>query len=168
VGTHSYKTCLKTFLHALTLALLVVAGKAAAAGTPAAQGPQPLASADSMVATHPSPVDVHGVVRDANGSPIRGATIRLMSETDTVRVRSDESGKFHARLTATRGVYLLVQAYGFRDLFRAFRASGRPIDAALALPPPYPLGGVAVTLREGPRTATFVILETIRQLTLTS
>jgi hypothetical protein len=95
-------------------------------------------------------VDVRGVVRDANGTPIRGATIRLMSETDTVRVRSDGSGRFHARLTATRGVNLLVQAYGYRDLARTYLASGRPIEAALALPPPYPLGGVAVTLLEEP------------------
>jgi hypothetical protein len=132
-------------LHTLALALLVVAGKSVAAE---AKGPQPLAAADSTVATHPAPVDVRGIVRDANGSPVRGATIRLMSETDTVRVRSDGYGKFHGRLTAMRGVYVLVQAYGFRDLFRAFRAADGPIDAALALPPPYPLGGVAVTLRE--------------------
>jgi hypothetical protein len=161
VGTRSYKIFL--FLQALTLALLLVAGKAAAADKP-----QPLASADSTVATHPSPVDVHGVVRDANGSPIRGATIRLMSETDTVRVRSDELGKFHARLTATRGVYLLVQAYGYRDLLRTFRASGRPIDAALALPPPYPLGGVAVTLRDELRSQSSDCIVPARQLALTS
>lgn len=134
-------------LHTVALALLVVAGKSTAAST---EGSQPLATADSTVATHPAPVDVRGIVRDANGSPVRGATIRLMSETDTVRVRSDGYGKFHGRLTAMRGVYVLVQAYGFRDLFRAFRASGRPIDAALALPPPYPLGGAAVTLRDTP------------------
>lgn len=143
--TRSYRTALHAFAPTLALALLLLAGKSIAASVPA---PQPLASADSTVATQPAPVDVHGIVRDANGSPIRGATIRLMSETDTVRVRSDGYGKFHARLTAMRGVYVLVQAFGYRDLFRAFRAAGQPIDAALALPPPYPLGGVAVTLRE--------------------
>jgi hypothetical protein len=141
VATRSYRIALHTF----ALALLVVAGKATAAST---QEPQPLAAADSTAATQPAPVDVRGIVRDANGSPVRGATIRLTSETDTVRVRSDGYGKFHARLSATRGVYVLVQAYGYRDLFRTFRTSGRPIDAALALPPPYPLGGVAITLLE--------------------
>ena len=161
------RTC-KIILHALTLAILIVAGKAAAANTSNAPGSQPLAATDSTVATHPEPVDVHGVVRDANGSPIRGATIRLTSETDTVRVKSDGSGKFHARLTATRGVYLLVQAFGYRDLFRVVRASGRPIDAALALPPPYPLGGVAVTLRDGPFAAPAVRFEPVREPALTS
>lgn len=141
----SCRLALHTFVLAFALALLFVAGQATAESTPK---PQPLAAADSTVATHPEPVDVHGILRDANGSPVRGATIRLMSETDTVRVRSDGYGKFHARLSALRGVYVLVQAFGFRDLFRVFRAAGGPIDAALALPPPYPLGGVAVTLRE--------------------
>ena len=141
MGNRTYRIALHTF----ALAVLLVAGKSMAASS---QTPQPLEAADSTVATQPAPGDVHGIVRDANGSPVRGATIRLMSETDTVRVRSDGSGKFHARLSAMRGVYVLVQAFGFRDLFRAYRASGRPIDAALALPPPYPLGGVAVTLRE--------------------
>ena len=145
MANRTYRITLRTYALASALAVLLVAGKSMAAST---QAPQPLAAADSTVATHPAPVDVHGIVRDANGSPVRGATIRLMSETDTVRVRSDGAGKFHARLSAMRGVYVLVQAFGFRDLFRAYRASGRPIDAALALPPPYPLGGVAVTLRE--------------------
>lgn len=107
--------------------------------------------ADSTVAADPRPVDVRGVVRDANGSPIRGATIRLTSETDTVRIYSDGAGRFHARITATRGVNLLVRAYGYRDLLRAYRSLGRPtIDAALALPPPYPLGGVTVTALQLP------------------
>jgi hypothetical protein len=163
VTTRTYKTV----LHALTLALLIVAGKAAAANPSNTPGPPPLAAADSMVATHPEPVDVNGVVRDANGSPIRGATIRVTSETDTVRVKSDGSGKFHARVTATRGVYLLVQAFGYRDLLRVFRASGRPIDAALALPPPYPLGGVAVTMRDDSRSQPPDLLAGSRQLSLT-
>jgi len=106
---------------------------------------------DSTVAFDPRPVDVRGVVRDANGSPIRGATIRLTSETDTVRVHSDGAGRFHARITAGRDVLVLVRAYGYRDMIRDYRASGRPIDAALALPPPYPLGGVTITALRPPR-----------------
>jgi hypothetical protein len=104
------------------------------------------AAADSTLANaRPGPVAVRGTLSDANGSPIRGATINLMSETDTVRVYSNAEGKFHARLTATRGVSMVVQAYGYRNLYRSFRASGHGIDAALALPPPYPLGGAIIT-----------------------
>jgi hypothetical protein len=111
------------------------------------------AAADSALAdARPGPVAVRGTLRDANGSPIRGATIHMMSETDTVRVFSDSAGKFHARLTATRGVYMVVQAYGYRDLYRSFRPSGHAIDAALALPPPYPLGGTLITLLHSPRS----------------
>ncbi|MGE5178559.1 MAG: TonB-dependent receptor [Bacteroidota bacterium] len=87
-----------------------------------------------------------GFVHDANGGPVRGANIRVMSETDTVDVQSNSDGRFRARVTATRGVRVRVRAFGYRDLFRSFRAAGNPvIQAALALPPPYPLAGVTVT-----------------------
>jgi hypothetical protein len=135
------------FLASLMLAMLVTAAQRAN-GEPSVAGSALAAKAvpDSTLANaRPAPVAVRGTLRDANGSPIRGATINLMSETDTVRVFSDASGKFHARLTATRGVFMLVQAYGYRDLLRLFRASGHAIDAALALPPPYPLGGAIIT-----------------------
>jgi carboxypeptidase family protein len=111
----------------------------------------PEAFADSTAAPHaPSRVEIRGFVHDANGGPVRGATIRLTSETDTVQVSSDASGRFHARLTAERGVRVLVQAYGYRDLVRSFRASRSVIQAALALPPPYPLGWVTVTMADSP------------------
>ena len=140
------------FLASLMLAMLVTAAQRAnsepsvAGNALAAQRTASAAADDSSLANaRPAPVAVRGTLRDANGSPIRGATINLMSETDTVRVYSDAAGKFHARLTATRGVFMLVQAYGYRDLLRLFRASGHAIDAALALPPPYPLGGAIIT-----------------------
>jgi hypothetical protein len=139
------------FLASLMLVMLVSAAQRAngepnIAGHALAAKAAASAAADSMLAhARPAPVAVRGTLRDANGSPIRGATINLMSETDTVRVYSDAAGKFHARLTATRGVFMLVQAYGYRDLLRSFRASGHAIDAAVALPPPYPLGWSIIT-----------------------
>jgi len=108
-------------------------------------------ASDTTTAHRPHPVEVRGVVQDANGGPVRGATIRLTSETDTLLIHSDGAGRFHATLTASRGVSLLVQAYGYRDLVRSYRAYGRPIDAALALPPPYPLGWVTVVIVTPPR-----------------
>ncbi len=134
-------------LASLMLAMLVTTAQRAN-GEPSVAGSAlaAKATADSSLANaRPAPVAVRGTLRDANGSPIRGATINLMSETDTVRVYSDAAGKFHARLNATRGVFMLVQAYGYRDLLRLFRASGHAIEAALALPPPYPLGGALIT-----------------------
>ena len=123
----------------------------AAAQTPA---PDPSAAptatqtsaADSAATRIPERVEVRGIVHDANGGPVRGANIRVMSETDTVDVQSNGDGRFQARVTATRGVRVLVQAFGYRDLVRSFRAAGKPvIQAALALPPPYPLAGVTIT-----------------------
>lgn len=106
-------------------------------------------SLDSIAVPHaPAPILIRGTIRDANGGPVRGAVVRLMSETDTIRVQSDGSGHFRGRLTATRGVRVLVQAYGYRDLVRSFRASRSVIQAALALPPPYPLGWVTVTMAD--------------------
>jgi hypothetical protein len=145
-------------LAALALAMLTATGGRAVADVGAAD-PAPASNtvaADSVVAAHPpAPVKIRGMVRDANGSPIRGAVIRLMSEVDTVRVQSDGSGRFHARLNVSRGVSVIVQAYGYRDLVRSFRANGGPIVAALALLPPYPLGGITVSAlpvtRSGPR-----------------
>jgi hypothetical protein len=136
-------------LASLMLAMLVTAAQRAS-GEPGIAGSALAAnevSADSVLAANPrpAPVSVRGILRDANGSPIRGASIRLTSETDTVRVYSDTFGKFHAKLTATRGVFVFVQAFGYRDLYRSFRASGHPIDAAFALPPPYPLGWTLIT-----------------------
>lgn len=155
------------FLASLMLAMLVtaaqrangepsVAGSALAAkSAKSAQTAQTAAADSSLANARPAPVAVRGTLRDANGSPIRGATINLMSETDTVRVYSDAAGKFHARLNATRGVFMLVQAYGYRDLLRLFRASGHAIEAALALPPPYPLGGALITAAPRFRHADF-------------
>jgi hypothetical protein len=109
-------------------------------------------AADSAATRTPERVEVRGVVHDANGGPVRGASIRVMSETDTVDVQSNGDGRFLARVTATRGVRVLVQAFGYRDLVRSFRAAGRPvIQAALALPPPYPLAGVTITSVRLPR-----------------
>jgi hypothetical protein len=118
-----------------------------AGAEPAKPAPDPQVQSDSTEAPHgPSRVEIRGFVHDANGGPVRGATIRLMSETDTVRVSSDGSGRFHASLTAMRGVRVLVQAYGYRDLVRSYGATRSVIQAALALPPPYPLGWVTVTM----------------------
>lgn len=139
------------FFASLMLVMLITAAQYASgapsvpSGALAAQSTASAADDSSLANARPAPVAVRGTLRDANGSPIRGATINLMSETDTVRVYSNAEGKFHARLTATRGVSMVVQAYGYRDLYRSFRASGHGIDAALALPPPYPLGGVIIT-----------------------
>ena len=112
-----------------------------------------IAAPDDSAAHGPSRVEIRGFVHDANGGPVRGATIRLMSETDTVQVSSDGSGRFHARLTATRGVRVLVQAYGYRDLVRSFGATRSVIQAALSLPPPYPMGWVTVTMAKDPHRA---------------
>jgi len=104
---------------------------------------------DSIAANHaPTRIMVRGYVHDANGSPVRAATIRVMSNTDTVQVQSDGTGKFKARLTAAGGVRVLVQAYGYRDLVRVFYGTQAVIQAPLALPPPYPLGWVTVTMAE--------------------
>lgn len=106
---------------------------------------------DSTLAPHgPTRVVIRGVVRDANGGPVRGATIRLMSETDTVVVQSDATGRFRGRITAQRGVQVIVRAYGYRDLVRTIQASRTVIQAAFALPPPYPLGWVTITMAEDP------------------
>jgi len=104
---------------------------------------------DSTAAPHaPTRVEIRGFVHDANGGPVRGATVRIMSESDTVRVTSDGSGRFHGKLTATSDVQVLVQAYGYRDLVRTYEVSQPVIQAGLALPPPYPLGWVTVTMRD--------------------
>jgi hypothetical protein len=122
-----------------------------AGAAPTDTEPDAHAFSDSSAASHgPSRVEVRGFVHDANGGPVRGATIRLMSETDTVQVASDGYGHFRARLTANRGVRVLVQAYGYRDLVRIYGASRSVIQAALALPPPYPLGWVTVTMATPP------------------
>ena len=109
---------------------------------------------DSTGLRGPSRIEIRGFVSDANGGPVRGATIRLMSESDTVKTRSDATGRFHARVTATKGVRVLVQAYGYRDLVRSYRASRPVIQAALALLPPYPLGWVTVTMADPPARRT--------------
>lgn len=122
---------------------------APASAEPAKPAPDSQVQSDSSETPHgPSRVEIRGFVHDANGGPVRGATIRLMSETDTVRVSSDGSGRFHASLTAMRGVRVLVQAYGYRDLVRSYGATRSVIQAALALPPPYPLGWVTVTMAD--------------------
>lgn len=133
----------------MVAALLAAGGlhTARAAAEPDPSTPQ--ASTDSATVSHsPTRVEIRGFVHDANGSPVRGATIRLTSETDTVRVQSDGTGRFRARITATNGVRVLVQAYGYRDMARSFRASHAVIQAALSLPPPYPLGWVTVTMAD--------------------
>lgn len=144
---------------ALKASVLVAALLAAAAPNtpPAIAAPPvtdsiaaPIAVPDDSAAHGPSRVEIRGFVHDANGGPVRGATIRLMSETDTVQTQSDGTGRFHARITATRGVRVLVQAYGYRDLVRSFGASRTVIQAALSLPPPYPLGWVTVTMADIP------------------
>ena len=138
-----------TLAGALVAALIVTGGlNATAAGaTPDNPDASTRAESDSSAASHaPTSVVIRGFVHDANGGPVRGATIRLTSETDTVQVQSDGTGRFHARITATAGVRVLVQAYGYRDLVRSYRASSSVIQAALALPPPYPLGWVTVTM----------------------
>lgn len=142
-------------LASVLAAALFVAGwgadRAVAAPTDTAPNAQAVSDSTASTAAHgPSRVEIRGFVHDANGGPVRGATIRLMSETDTVQVSSDGSGHFRARLTATRGVRVLVQAYGYRDLVRIYGASRSVIQAALALPPPYPLGWVTVTMADEP------------------
>lgn len=105
--------------------------------------------ADSTPTPHaPTRVEIRGFVHDANGGPVRGATVRLMSESDTVKVTSDGSGRFHGRLTALNGVRVLVQAYGYRDQLRTYQVSQPVIQVGLALPPPYPLGWVTVTMAD--------------------
>lgn len=136
----------------LLAALLAVAGPGTAWSEPAPAGAPELESAPHFEADstagprRPSRVVIHGVVRDANGGPVRGATIRLMSETDTLEVQCDALGKFRGRLTALQGVKVLVRAYGYRDQVRTIRASRSVIQAAFALPPPYPLGWTTVTM----------------------
>ncbi len=140
----------------LLAALLAVAapGAGTAWSEPAPAGAPELESAPDVEADstagprRPSRVVIHGVVRDANGGPVRGATIRLMSETDTLEVQCDALGKFRGRLTALQGVKVLVRAYGYRDQVRTIRASRSVIQAAFALPPPYPLGWTTVTMAE--------------------
>ena len=104
---------------------------------------------DSTATPHaPTRVEIRGFVHDANGGPVRGATVRIMSESDTVRVTSDGSGRFRGRLTATSDVQVLVQAYGYRDQVRTYQVSQSVLQVGLALPPPYPLGWVTVTMRD--------------------
>jgi hypothetical protein len=140
----------------LKASVLLAALIAAAAPSPtpaiaAPTQPETIAAPDDSTAHGPSRVEIRGFVHDANGGPVRGATIRLMSETDTVQTQSDGTGRFHARITATKGIRVLVQAYGYRDLLRSYGASRTVIQAALALPPPYPLGWVTVTMADTPR-----------------
>lgn len=132
---------------ALLAGALILAPAAGAAEKDAPQVPEPeFDEADSTDAPHaPSRVVIRGVVRDANGGPVRGATIRFMSETDTLEVQTDRSGKFRGALTVVREVDVMVRAYGYRDLVRTYRASRPVIQAAFALPPPYPLGWVTIT-----------------------
>jgi len=142
-----------TLAGALVAALIITGGLNATQAGAAPDKPDAAtrAESDSSVASHaPTSVVIRGFVHDANGGPVRGATIRLTSETDTVQVQSDGTGRFHARITATAGVRVLVQAYGYRDLVRSYRASSAVIQAALALPPPYPLGWVTVTMADDP------------------
>lgn len=129
-----------------------------AAATPSTSAPRDAANrsayrvespSDSTPTPHaPTRVEIRGFVHDANGGPVRGATVRLMSESDTVRVMSDGSGHFHGRLTALDGVRVLVQAYGYRDQLRTYQVSQPVLQVGLALPPPYPLGWVTVTMAD--------------------
>ena len=93
----------------------------------------------------PVPVEIRGKIRDANGSPVRRASVRLMSETDTLDVVTDASGRFRGSLPARRTVAVRVRAAGYRDFVRYVNPEGHPVGVSLTLPPPYPMASVTVT-----------------------
>ena len=119
------------FTAAIALALIFA--------VPATATPTP---PDSKTALASVPVDIRGTVRDANGSPVRNASIRLMSDSDTLDVVTDGSGRFHGRLPTRNDVAVRVRAPGYRDLVRFVKSATRPVS--LTLPPPYPMSSVTM------------------------
>jgi hypothetical protein len=100
------------------------------------------ATRDSATALTSVPVEIRGTVKDANGNPVRNASVRLMSDSDTLDVVTDRSGRFHGRLPMKKDVAVRVRAPGYRDMVRFVKSAARPVS--LTLPPPYPMSSVTM------------------------
>lgn len=78
------------------------------------------------------PVHVEGVVRDAAGTPVSGATVSIQAGGDATHVATDNAGRFAFDWTGPRQATITVEAAGFARARRPVVLADTPLELFLA------------------------------------
>ena len=113
------------------------------------------------------PIVISGVVTDAKGIPVPGATVRLLAgdPSQAVEILTDEDGVF--RFQGLTGIYrLVIEMQGFQKFTQetvdAAAEASRNLNITLQSPPrpPLPTAGKVPSRKPEVNTATFQAVET--------